>query len=128
MAARLMEKGDWFPLLLALAIQQVGITIAIFFPETLHLRDLPEPKDGDDRSIELQTKDHGRGLKAQIRHLQDAFAFLRSDLTLALVVFTFLANRLGRQGLALLIRYASKRYNWEIKKVGFRLGLVEIKS
>lgn len=118
LAARLMEHGNWTPLLLALALQQVGICIAFWFPETLHLRDLPEPKDGDEEErIELRFKQQGHGFKAQLRNFKDAFAFVRSDVTLALVVFTFLANRLGRQALTLLIRYASVRYSWKIAKV-----------
>ncbi|KAH7378367.1 major facilitator superfamily domain-containing protein [Pyrenochaeta sp. MPI-SDFR-AT-0127] len=123
MAARLMEHGDWLPLLLALGIQQVGICIAFFFPETLHLRDLPEPKDReDDQSIELQPMGGHFTLKAQVRNFQTAFHFLKSDRTLVLVVTTFLANRLGRQAITLLIRYASKRYSWEIKKAAYLLS------
>ncbi|KAF2787700.1 MFS general substrate transporter [Melanomma pulvis-pyrius CBS 109.77] len=120
LAAKLMEHGNWIPLILALALQQVGICIAFWFPETLHLRDLPEPKDGDEEErIELRFKQQGHGFKAQLRNFKDAFAFVRSDLTLALVVFTFLANRLGRQALTLLIRYASVRYSWKIAKASY---------
>lgn len=117
MASKLMETGLWLPLLLALAIQQVGVTVGIFFPETLHLRDLPEPRDRDDASIELQPKDEGHGFNTQLRHFKSALLLLTSDIQLALVVALFVVNRLGRQGLTLLIRYASKRYNWEISKV-----------
>jgi len=117
MAAVLMEYGNWLPLLLALAIQQVGVTIGLFFPETLHLRDLPEPIDADDEGVELQPEHNIFGFRTQLRQLKNAFIFIKSDLTLALTIATFLANRLGRQALTLLIRYASKRYNWEIKKV-----------
>ncbi|CAO2654049.1 Nn.00g107820.m01.CDS01 [Neocucurbitaria sp. VM-36] len=122
MASRLMEKGDWLPLLLALAIQQVGICIAFLFPETLHLRDLPEPRDGEDPDIELQPKGSHFTLKAQLRNFQTAIDFIKSDWTLCLVVFTFLANRLGRQAITLLVRYASKRYSWEIKKAAYLLS------
>jgi hypothetical protein len=122
MAARLMEKGDWLPLLLALAIQQVGVSIAFFFPETLHLRDLPEPKDGDDQSIELQPRGGHFTLKAQLRNFHVAYTFLRGDRMLGLVVFTFMANRLGRQAITLLVRYASKRYEWEIKQAAYLLS------
>lgn len=123
MAARLMEHGDWLPLLLALGIQQVGICIAFFFPETLHLRDLPEPKDrGEDQSMELQSMTSNFTFKAQVRNYQTAFYFLKSDRTLILAVTTFLANRLGRQAITLLIRYASKRYSWEIKKAAYLLS------
>jgi hypothetical protein len=125
MAARLMENGEWLPLLLALAIQIVGTTIALFLPETLHLRDLPEPMDADSdsQSIELQPKGSDFSLKSQLRNFQSAVHFLRSDFTLAMVVFTFLANRLGRQALTLLVRYASKRYSWEIKQAAYLLSL-----
>jgi hypothetical protein len=123
LAARLMEKGDWLPLLLALAIQQVGICIAFFFPETLHLRDLPQPKDGGDVSIELQPKGGHFTLKAQLRNFKVAYIFLRGDKMLSLVVFSFMANRLGRQAITLLVRYASKRYGWEIKQAAYLLSL-----
>ena len=122
MAARLMEKGDFLPLVLALVIQQVGICIACFFPETLHLRDLPEPKDRDDQSIELQPKGGHFTLKAQLQNFKIAYTFLRSDWMLGLVISTFLANRLGRQAITLLVRYASKRYGWEIKKAAYLLS------
>lgn len=123
MASYLMEYGDWLPLLLALAIQQAGVSIAFFFPETLHLRDLPEPKDEQAEVLELQqTKDGHFTLKAQIQNFRSIIQFLQSDWTLALVVFTFLANRLGYQSISLLIRYASKRYGWEIKKAAYLLS------
>jgi hypothetical protein len=123
LAAKLMEKGGWLPLLLALVIQQVGICIAFLFPETLHLRDLPEPKDSEDQSIELQPRGGHFTLKAQLRNFQVAYTFLKSDKMLGLVVFSFMANRLGRQAMTLLVRYASKRYGWEIKQAAYLLSL-----
>jgi hypothetical protein len=122
MAARLMDSGNWLPLMLSLAIQIVGVIVALFIPETLHLRDLPEPKDNDDEVFELQPTTSDFSLRAQLRNFQDAVHFLRSDWTLALVVFTFLANRLGRQCISLLVRYASKRYSWEIKDAAYLLS------
>ncbi|KAH7081199.1 hypothetical protein BKA63DRAFT_540380 [Paraphoma chrysanthemicola] len=126
MAARLMERSDWLPLLLALGIQQLGICIAFFFPETLHLRNLPEPKDGGSEAIELKPLPPKGGyftLKAQMHNFHVVYTFLRSDWTLGLVVFTFMASRLGRQAITLLVRYASKRYGWEIKKAAYLLSL-----
>jgi hypothetical protein len=122
MSAKLMEKGDWLPLLLALAIQQAGICIAFFFPETLHLRDLPEPRDTDVEIIELQPKGGHFTLKAQLHNFRLAYIFLRSDFQLGLVVISFLANRLGRQAMSLLVRYASKRYEWQIKDAAYLLS------
>jgi hypothetical protein len=122
MAARLMESGNWLPLLLSLAIQIVGVVVALFIPETLHLRDLSEPKDSDDQIFELHPKTSDFSVRAQLRNFQAAVHFLKSDWTLAMVVFTFLANRLGRQCISLLVRYASKRYSWEIKKAAYLLS------
>jgi len=119
MAARLMEKGDWMPLVLATFIQGVGMCISIFFPETLHLRDLPEPKDDVDQTMELQPKGGHFTLKVQLRNFYTAYTFIRGDMQLALVVFGFMANRLGRQAMSLLIRYASKRYGWDIKDAAY---------
>lgn len=117
-SAKMMEHGDWLPMLLALGIQQIGVTLALVCPETLHSQDLPEPTDSETESIELQPQDKKFGIKTQLGHFKTAFLFLKSDYTLMLVVLTFLGNRLGRNALTLLLRYASKRYNWEIKKVG----------
>lgn len=122
MSARLMESGDWYPLMLALVFQQIGVLLAVFFPETLHMREKPKVDATVTRNTQLQAKGHAFSPRQQIRHFQDAFQFLKSDRTLALVVFTFMANRLGRQGIALLVRYASKRYNWEIKQAAYLLS------
>ena len=122
MSARLMEIGDWYPLVLALIFQQCGVLLAMFFPETLHMRAQPRHEQSTTRAIQTQAKSHAFSPRQQLRHFQDAFQFLRSDRTLALVVFTFMANRLGRQGITLLVRYASKRYDWEIKQAAYLLS------
>lgn len=41
--------------------------------------------------------------------------FLKHDISLALVVFTFMVNRLGRQSTDLLLRYSSKSCHWTIQ-------------
>ncbi|KAF3035648.1 hypothetical protein E8E12_000603 [Didymella heteroderae] len=122
MSAKLMEVGDWYPLVLALIFQQCGVILAVFFPETLHMREQSRPAEIIARPVQVHAKNHAFSPKQQIRHFQDAFEFLKSDRTLALVVFTFMANRLGRQGMTLLVRYASKRYQWEIKQAAYLLS------
>lgn len=122
MASWLMEYGDWLPLLLAFGFQVVGVFVSLFIPETLHMRDLPEPKDTDGQNIEMQQMGGMFSMRSQLHNFQGAIQFLRDDWTLALVVFTFLANRLGRQSISLLVRYASKRYGWEIKKAAYLLS------
>lgn len=122
MASRLMEYGDWLPLLLALAFQIVGLIVSLFIPETLHLRNLEEPKNIETQSIELQPMSSHFSVRSQLRNFRATVQFLGGNWTLATVVFTFLANRLGRQSISLLVRYASKRYSWEIKKAAYLLS------
>ncbi|KAF3011126.1 hypothetical protein E8E13_011416 [Curvularia kusanoi] len=122
MSARLMEIGDWYPLVLALIFQQCGVLLAVFFPETLHLRERPKHLENTVETAQVQPKTHAFSPRQQVRHFQDAYRFIKSDRTLALVVFTFMANRLGRQGMSLLVRYASKRYSWEIKQAAYLLS------
>ncbi|KAF2279648.1 MFS general substrate transporter [Westerdykella ornata] len=125
LSARLMDYGEWLPLILALVIQQMGIFVALACPETLHLRDLPEPHDPEfDQTIELQPvkEPSAFAIKTQLRNFKDAFVFLCRDTTMALVIFAFLVSRLGRQAMSMLIRYASKRYNWKIKKAAYLLS------
>ncbi|KZM19038.1 uncharacterized protein EKO05_0001168 [Ascochyta rabiei] len=122
MSARLMESGDWYPLVLALIFQQAGVLLAVFFPETLHMREEPKHEQTNTRVVQTPATSHAFSPGQQLRHFQDAFQFLKSDRTLALVVFTFMANRLGRQGMTLLVRYASKRYGWEIKQAAYLLS------
>ncbi|RMZ69647.1 Major facilitator superfamily domain general substrate transporter [Pyrenophora seminiperda CCB06] len=122
MAARLMENGVWLPLLLALAILASSVVIALFLPETLHLRDLPESKERDMQACDLQQTPSDFHWRSQLRNFQSAIDFLRDDWTVALVVFTFVTHRLGRQAISILVRYASKRYTWEIKKAAYLLS------
>ncbi|USP74907.1 hypothetical protein yc1106_02181 [Curvularia clavata] len=121
-ASKLMDNGDWLPLLLALAAQIVGFVATLFIPETLHMRNMEEPKASDNQHAEVQPVTSGFSAQSQLRNFRAAVSFLSNDWTLAMVVFTFLANRLGRQSIALLVRYASKRYSWEIKKAAYLLS------
>jgi hypothetical protein len=122
LSVRLMESGEWTPLVISPIIQLAGTMLAIAFPETLHLRDLPESRTRRSRSMEPRTNGNDSWLKSQLKHFEAAYHFLKYDWTLALIIFTFMANRLGGQVTSLLLRYASKRYNWEIKKSAYLLS------
>lgn len=117
LASRLMKHGNWLPLLLAFAIQQLGVSIVLFCPETIQTRNPLGPR-ADDRkgAVEVMEQERGFGSKAQFGYYKDALVFLRSKPTLMLIMFSYLGNRSGRQALQLLVRYASKRYDWEIKE------------
>ncbi|KAF2807397.1 MFS general substrate transporter [Mytilinidion resinicola] len=121
----LMKYGDWLTFCVGAAISGLAVVLACFLPETLHSRDQPELPDDrledevDDlaeRTSMSSGKGHGHGFKDQIHRLRETLHFLKKDLSLTLVVFTFLVNRLARQSQDLVIRYASKRYGWTIRQ------------
>ncbi|KAF2492574.1 MFS general substrate transporter [Lophium mytilinum] len=121
----LMQYGNWLPFCIGAAVSALATVLACFLPETLHSRDQPERRDdrledeADDlteRASMSSGKGHGHGFKDQIHRLREALHFLKRDLSLTLVVFTFLVNRLARQSQDLVIRYASKRYGWTIRQ------------
>jgi MFS family permease len=117
LASRLMRNGNWPPLLLAFVIQQLGVSIVLFCPETIHTRSPLEPRaDDTEGDVEVVQEEPEFGFKAQLGYYKDALVFLRSKPTLMLILFSYLGNRSGRQALQLLVRYASKRYKWEIKE------------
>jgi MFS family permease len=117
LASRLMGKSSWIPLLLAYAIQQLGVTIAMFCPETIHMQDQFDSRAIEsERAMETSKEEQIYSFKAQLSYFKAAFIFLKSDSTLMLVVLSYLGNKSGRQAIQLLVRYASKRYDWEIKK------------
>lgn len=123
LASRLMEKSDWHPLLLAFAIQLVGITTAIFCPETMRMQNVPDTHTIDgERVMEMPRKKQEFGFKAQLGHFRDAFVFLKNNHMIILIVFSYFGNRFGIQAIQLLLRYASKRYSWEIKKTALLLS------
>jgi MFS family permease len=122
LSVRLMESGDWIPLVLSIVIQLVGTLVAVLFPETLHLRDIQESGSNPTESLELQTKVNDSWLKKLLRHFQSVYYFLKCDWTLGMVILTFMANRLGGQVTILLLRYASKRYSWTIKESAYLMS------
>jgi len=127
-----MKNGDWFPLLLGLGLQCAAVVIALFSPETLHLRDLPEEQSDDsdedsDNSSNLQVESPkisaSLGFKAQMRNFREAMHFMKRDFALGMIIFSFFAGTLGRQCISLLLRYASQRYGWSIREASYLLSL-----
>ncbi|XTI83152.1 hypothetical protein V2W45_84965 [Cenococcum geophilum] len=114
-----MTNGLWSPIILGAVIEGFSIVIALFIPETLHLRNAKplEPSEmKEQRSMDMasqcSSKQEGYGFKAQMQRLRDMMQFLKRGINPTLVVFTFLVNRLGRQPTYLLLRYSWKRCHW----------------
>lgn len=70
-----MEKGDWYPIVLALAFQQVGVLLAVFFPETLHVREKLANLTNIRQDIELPRTEQIFNPRQQLRYFQEAFRF-----------------------------------------------------
>lgn len=76
-----------------------------------------------DMASQCSSKQKGYGFKAPRQRLQDTMQFLKCDISLTLVVFTFLVNRLGRQSTDLLLRYSLKRCHWTIQMATLLLSV-----
>ena len=116
-SSALMKRSEWLAFGVALAIIGFVLLLTLLLPETLHRHNASEQVDAAAVDLEMPTKDNGHGLKAQLRHVQEAVRFVKRDATLALIIFSFLANRFATQSMALVLRYASKRYGWELRQV-----------
>ncbi|KAF2134934.1 MFS general substrate transporter [Dothidotthia symphoricarpi CBS 119687] len=122
LALQLVVTGSWLPLLISLAIQQVGVLVTVISPETLRYRDLSEPEDRDDQAIEPQIQGHGLKLEDQIQNFHSTVRFFKSDRTLAMVIFTFMINSLGGQGMNLIVIYALMRYRLSMMDISYLLS------
>jgi hypothetical protein len=99
--------------MLGAVIEGFSIVIALFTPETLHLRNAKplessemEEQGSMDMASQCSSKQKGYGFKAQMQRLRDMMQFLKRDINFTLVVFTFLVSQLGRQPTDLLLRYS----------------------
>lgn len=93
-----MKYGEWLPLFLGAATEGLAILLALLVPETLHLRDLPDPPlnvSGPNDEFDAHaahrpsSKGRGHGFKGQLHRLNEALRFMRLDISLSFVVFTF---------------------------------------
>ena len=131
----LMKSGLWSPIILGAVIEGFSVAIALFIPKTLHLRNAKllessemEEQHSMDMASQRSLEQKGHGFKAQMQRPQDTMQFLKRDISLTLVVFTFLVNRLGRQSTDLLLRNSSKRCHWTIQKVSIAFNMINFIS
>jgi hypothetical protein len=121
-----MKYGEWLPFCIGAIICATATVLCCFLPETLHSKDAPEL--ADDRLEDADSSGvvpnysgkgdvHGHGFKGQFYRLRETLSFLKTDASLTMAVLTFLVNRLARQSQDLIVRYASKRYDWTIRQV-----------
>ena len=126
-----LSSGLWSSIILGTVIEGIFIAIALSIPETLHLRNaklLESSEMEEQRSMDMASQhsleQKGHGFKAQLQRPRDTMQFLKRDINLTLVAFTFLVNRLGRQSTDLLLRYSSKRCHRTIQKVSVAFDMI----
>ena len=84
-----------------------------------------EERGSMDMASQCSSKQKGYGFKAQMQRLRDMMRFLKRDISLTLVVFTFLVNRLGRRPTDLLLRYSWKGRHRTIHKVSVAFDTID---
>ena len=109
----LMEYNIWLPLVAGLISQILGVLIAIALPETLP----PPTIDATNSLVADETAEDLRKSIKVWKKIEEIFEFLFRDKAVAFLVIGFLVLRLGRQSMAILVQYISKRYEWSLSQV-----------
>lgn len=125
-ASALMSRNLWTPLLCATALQGITVLLVLIaIPETLSVAKLEETRDSlDIHSPDTSHVNPAAGLSKQhfwrskTKFLRASFDFIARDTSVALLVFTFLIARVGRQASNILFQYVSKRFGWTLAQVG----------
>ena len=80
-------SGLWSPIILGAVIGEFSIAIALFIPETLHLRNaklLESSEMEEQRSMDMasqhSSEQKGHGFKAQMQRPRDTMQFLKRDI------------------------------------------------
>ncbi|KAJ5994791.1 hypothetical protein N7481_001768 [Penicillium waksmanii] len=125
-SAYLMTFDIWYPYILGLVVIVIGTLPAIFIPETLadakakmkmkiHQDEAPltsiEDMEPPSKQPMLQEIIH------QAREFKKSTRFIWRDGNICLLVIIAGVGFMSRQSTALLMQYASKKFNWSIGKV-----------
>jgi MFS family permease len=136
LAALLMAKSPWIPLIMGLSGFLIGPCLLIFVPETLHLRPRETesatltPDNASERSVSTSDESDQQGFfttitKQASNGLKEAYGSLSvlHSLPILLLLIPFLMQPLIRQSVDLSIRYVSNRFHWKLRQASFLLSL-----
>jgi hypothetical protein len=119
-SAVLMAKDPWIPFWISSIIIVIGLCQAFLLPETLEVSKQKSLGDSE-RTFEQVSDEANRGWFGYIVHsIKDAAhstGFIWKDVNVMLILFVFFVGTLGRQAMALLLLYVSKKYGWSIARV-----------
>jgi len=120
-SSKLMEIGSpWTPLVVAFITTTLAMSLIIFVPETLRLKNNTDEDASQGPKFFSSMKLH---LQHNFARLTESFSILRS-LPLALILLTFLVQApiilaVGQ----FFVQYVSKRFDWTLSKTGYLLSI-----
>ncbi|TGO27295.1 hypothetical protein BPAE_0044g00300 [Botrytis paeoniae] len=134
LAALLMAKSPWIPILLGISFLTLGSLLILFVPETLHMQN--QRTSTSHMAVAISTNDFLRNCKPQnslittIKHkfshtlqiLQSSLSILNSA-PLVLLLITFIINPLTSQSVDLSLRYISNRFRFPLRFSSFLWSL-----
>jgi hypothetical protein len=136
LAALLMAKSPWIPLIMGLSGFLIGPCLLIFVPETLHLRPRQTesatltPDTASERSVSTSDEIDQQSFfttitKQASNSLKEAYGSLSvlHSLPILLLLIPFPMQPLIAQSVALSIRYVSNRFHWKLRQASFLLSL-----
>lgn len=134
LAAVLMAKSPWIPILLGISFVTLGSLLILFVPETLHM----QHQRTSASHVALATSDDGvphncntkTSLFATMKHefsntlriLRSSFSILNSA-PLLLLLLTFIVNPLTSQSVDISLRYISNRFHFPLRLSSFLWSL-----
>ncbi len=136
LAAFLMAKSPWIPLIMGLSGFLIGPGLLIFVPETLHLRPRQTesatltPDNASERSVSTIDETDQQGffttiIKQASNSLKESYGslYVLHSLPILLLLIPFLMQPLIAQSVSLSIRYVSNRFHWKLRQASFLLSL-----
>jgi hypothetical protein len=126
-----MQYGNWLPYILGTIVIIAGCTPIFFLPETLEeakakkarfrreagqqASETPSPSNGQ---VEPSGKQPAlQEIIRQVREFKDSTRFIWRNYNVCVVIFCLLVSVISRQSSAILLQFASKKFNWSIAKV-----------
>ncbi|KAI9751276.1 MAG: hypothetical protein M4579_006129 [Chaenotheca gracillima] len=129
----LMSHDLWLPVYVGLTLDAITVfSTLIALPETLNARLAdPELESVEVFSDSASSSDSSNGFGALIRrnirdlaqNFKSALDFVAHNITVSLLVFTFLSHVISRSAMEVLFQYVPHRFGWSISEVGYLFSL-----
>ncbi|KAL7925311.1 major facilitator superfamily domain-containing protein [Trichoderma austrokoningii] len=130
LASTLTHKSVWLPVFIGISFYIPTIAIALFLPETLHMKapDLAEAALANEEARDEDVEHHDGPWWSQLRHsfteglprLREAtLSIFWGNRPVALLLLTLFVTSAGRSAEIMLFQFVNWRFNWDWLKVGY---------